>query len=164
MIFFVDKVSEISSNSESFSGGNSEVSSEDVKILENYVRRKKLATKNVSAYVRKIISNGDHTKILNDEKERFFLKSKSPPKMTIEEEIAVIHDKISAYKVVSTYFNALEELPPPIYEIAEEYGLETYDKMMEFYREKIQVKRKREFSPAKPIPLKDIISGKYRPK
>ena len=142
---------------------SSGVSSEDVEILENYVRRKKLATKNVSAYVRKIISNGDHKRILREERNSLN-KTKSPPKKTIEEEIASIHDKESAYKAFSPYYDSFEKLPPELYEIAVSYGLETYDKMMDFLREKIQAKREREFLPAKPIPLKDIISGKYRPK
>jgi len=45
-------------------------------ILENYVLRNKLAKKNVKAYVNKIIKNGDHIAILEEERERENLHKK----------------------------------------------------------------------------------------
>jgi len=100
------------------------VSEADMNILTNYVRRKKLATKNISAYVRKIVSNGDHIGILKDEKSR---KGKREcdisPEERIKAEIASISDKKTAFKVLARYHNALEEFPPAIEEIAKKYDL-----------------------------------------
>ena len=103
-----------------------EISDSERDILENYVRRKKLATKNVNAYIRKIIANGDHLKILEEERER---ERNRPVKISREEriksELASIHDKNSAYLVLSRYHNDLEEYPPELEEIAEKYNLAT---------------------------------------
>ena len=126
------------------------ISERDEKILEDYVRRKKLAAKNVTAYVRKIIANGDHLKILEEiGVNRDGGNKDSPPAETREErikrELSSIHDKKSAAKVLAVYHDALEEYPPELEPIAEQYGLSTSYELEEYVNElrmaKIQAAR-----------------------
>ena len=114
------------------------VNEQDKKTLENYVRRKKLATRDINAYVRKIITNGDHIKILEQEKEREREKKKIEKlssKDRVAEEVASIYDKKSAFKVLARYYNALEEFPPPLMEIAEKYNLSNSNEICAYDQE-----------------------------
>lgn len=107
-----------------------EVSDDERDILEKYVRKKKLATKNVGAYVSKIISNGDHIRILKEMRDK-----QIPPKSEkekIAESLARIVDKRSCAKELCRYY-AVGDFPPVEYdEIAEKYGLECYDDVYEY--------------------------------
>ena len=105
-------------------------------ILENYVRKHKLATKNVKAYVRKIIENGDSKRILEEMK---------PPKRKeerIQEELSSIHDKKSAARVLFKYYSVAEFPPDEFMEIMEKYDLDTYDKMYEYVESLNKTKEK----------------------
>ena len=108
------------------------ISDEERNIIENYVKRNKLANKNLRAYVNKIVQNGDHIAILNEEKAR--IKLKNPTKEDIEEEIASIKDRRSAARVLAKYYR--RGSPPDEFEdIMKKYNLDTYDKMVEYSRE-----------------------------
>ena len=104
-----------------------DITEADKQLIERYVKKNKLATKNARAYVNKIIANGDHIRILEEEREREKKKktAKVSPDERIKAEIASIHDKRSALKVLARYHNAQEEFPPPLKEIAKKYNLDT---------------------------------------
>ena len=108
------------------------ISDDEREILEKYVKKHKLANKNVRAYVNKIIRNGDHIAILNEEKAR--IRFENPTKEDIAEQIASITDRRSAARVLVKYY--MRSSPPEEFnEIMEKYDLDTYDKMVEFSRE-----------------------------
>ena len=119
------------------------ISKEDEEILETYVRRKKLAQKNVRAYVRKIIANGDHTEIIERERSKLGIKGKSPPEERIKTELVSICDKKSAFKVLARYYNRLEEFPPELEKIAEQYNLNSTEKMEKYSNELFSEKKTR---------------------
>ena len=97
------------------------------------MRKNKLANKNVRAYIRKIIKNGDHREIINSEREKSSPKPK--PEVVIAEEISSITDKRSAAKVLCRYYASGGSPPPAFDEIAEKYDLDTYDKLYNYGRE-----------------------------
>jgi len=105
---------------------------EDIEILENYVKRNKLA-KNIRAYVRKIIQNGDHLRIIAEEKRR--LSAQKPAKERIKDELSSIHDKKSAAKILYSYHKRGLSPPDEFAEIMEKYDLDTYDKIFVYGEE-----------------------------
>ena len=109
------------------------ITENEKEILEKYVIRKKLATKNVRAYINKIIQNGDHISILEKEKARL------APQCSIEEDIASVKDKRSAAKVLAKYYQRGSP-PEEFSKIMKKYNLDTYDKMVEYSRA-LQAKR-----------------------
>ena len=112
------------------------ISKEDREILENYIKRKKLATKSIKAYASKLISNGDYKGILEEERKRYELKAKEsiPRAERIKQELESIHDKRSCARVLAPYY--LRGCPPDEFtEVMEKYDLDTYDKIEAYGRE-----------------------------
>ena len=112
---------------------------EDREILENYIRRKKLAKKSVSAYASKLIENGDYKRIIASERARIAQKKRderiSPARAradTIQKELKSITDKDSCLKVLAKYHDRLEEIPEEFDEIRKEYDLDTDRKIEEY--------------------------------
>lgn len=106
---------------------------EERKILENYVKKNKLAKKNVSAYVSKIIENGDHIRILEEEKRAII--PKKTRKEQIEEDIASVVDKRSCARALYKYYRMGEFPPDELDKISEQYDLDSYDKLYEYSKE-----------------------------
>ena len=108
------------------------ISKDEREIIENYVRKNKLATKSVSAYSAKLISNGDYKQILEKE------KKKSRPQKSrgerIKAELSTIHDKRSAAKILAEYYSRGDP-PAEFDEIMQKYDLDTYDKAEKYMRE-----------------------------
>ena len=113
------------------------VSEEEREKLKNYVQKKKLATKSVTAYVNKIIENGDHISILENMNSppKSYGKSEKSREDIISEELSSIHDKRSAAKILYRY-HAMGSSPPSEFdEIMEKYDLDTYDKLYAYGQE-----------------------------
>ena len=116
-----------------YNGEKVKIEREEREILENYVRRKKLATKSVRAYVNRLVENGDYKEIL--ESERNTGKESRSPDEKIQEQLASIHDKRSAAKVLVQYYASGGFPPFEFDEIADKYDLDSYDKIYEYAEE-----------------------------
>ena len=109
-----------------------EIEEEERKILKRYVEKNRLATKSVTAYVNKLIENGDYRKILAEAKaQRYWI---TPTEEDIREQLSSIKDKKSAANILAEYFMRVEKPPPEFDEIMEKYDLGTYDKVEEYVR------------------------------
>ncbi len=117
------------------------VSREEREILENYVIKNKLASKNVDAYVSKIISNGDHLAIIEKETKKAVSKPKSQ-KVVIQEELASIKDKRSCARVLAKYYSKGDFPPAEFDKIAEKYKITCYDELYEYYQKRSKSKSK----------------------
>lgn len=110
------------------------IKEEERKVLENYVKRNKLAKKNVRAYVNKIIQNGDALGILKEERERDIYLRKTADEI-YEDEIKSVKDKRSAAKVLYKYYSRGSSPPPAFEGVMEKYDLDTYDKLYQYAKE-----------------------------
>lgn len=110
------------------------ISDSDREILENYIRKKKLATRNVRAYANKMIENGDHREIIEKFKQRQAVKM-IPREERIKSELESITDKFSCAKVLRVYHDNLEETPEEFYEVMKKYNLETSHELEEYWYE-----------------------------
>jgi len=111
------------------------ISDEEREILENYIKKNNLATKNIKAYASKIISNGDWKSIIETERKNGQLKkTKLSDKERIEMELASIHDKRSCARILANYY--MRGSPPAEFdEVMEKYNLDTYSKMEQYAME-----------------------------
>ena len=111
---------------------NLSISKEERELLENYIRKNKLATKSIRAYANKIIERGDHIDIIEKEK-----KKKMTPELRdekIKQELSSIVDKKSCAKVLGSYY--MRGSPPDEFnEISVKYDLDTYDKVEQYLRD-----------------------------
>ena len=124
-------------NENDLSSHNGEIVTEkEREILETYVRKNKLATKNVEAYISKIIQNGDHKTILA--KETAKAHPKKDPKEIIQEELATMTDKRSTARILYKYWSMGDFPPAEFDEIAEKYDIDTYDKLYNYGQELIR--------------------------
>lgn len=126
----------VNENVLSYSPKREEITKEEREILENYIKRKKLATKSIKAYASKLISNGDYKEILEEERKRCELKAKKsiPRDEKIKLELESIHDKRSCARVLAPYY--MQGYPPDEFiEVMEKYDLDTYDKIEAYGRE-----------------------------
>ena len=113
------------------SGKYGEVDEKTREIIEKYVRKKGLATKNVRGYVNTIIKNGDYEWILKEA-----TKKKKTKEEIIREQIASIHCKDDAARVLCTYY-AVGDFPPvELDKYGDMYDLDCYDKVYNYYKEK----------------------------
>lgn len=110
------------------------INREDREILENYIVKNKLATKNTSAYMRKIIENGDHREILEKEKSKIARKSKTREQV-IQEELASIVDKYTCAKVLYKYYSTGDFPPYEFDQVANKYEITSYDELAEYIKE-----------------------------
>ena len=91
----------------------------------------------MTAYVNKIIENGDHISILENMNSppKSYGKSEKSREDIISEELSSIHDKRSAAKILYRY-HAMGSSPPSEFdEIMEKYDLDTYDKLYAYGQE-----------------------------
>ena len=117
------------------SNNREEISQEEREILENYIQRKKLATKSVKAYASKLISNGDYKGIIDDERKRCKFKARGgiPPAQKIQLELESIVDKRSCAKVLAPYYMRGDP-PEEFNEVMEKYDFDKYDKVEVYLR------------------------------
>lgn len=113
-------------------GEREEISPEDRKILEDYIQEHKLAAKNVRAYANKIIENGDHIAILEEEKKRLAKPKPLTREERIKQEMAEIKDKRSAARVFYRYHAEGSSPPDEFNELMEKYDLDMYDKLYDY--------------------------------
>ena len=110
------------------------ISRDEREILEKYIKRNKLADKNVRAYANKIIANGDWKDIVESESRIAQKNNKSNDKDRIKAELSTIYDKRSCAKVLATYF--MRGSPPEEFdEVMEKYQLSTYRELEEYANE-----------------------------
>ena len=117
------------------SNNREEISQEEREILENFIKRKKLATKSVKAYASKLISNGDYKGIVDDERKRCEFKARGgiPPAQKIQLELESIVDKQSCARVLAPYYMRGDP-PEEFSEVMEKYDLDMYDKVEVYLR------------------------------
>ena len=117
------------------SNNREEISQEEREILENFIKRKKLATKSVKAYASKLISNGDYKGIVDDERKRCEFKARGgiPPAQKIQLELESIVDKLSCARVLAPYYMRGDP-PEEFSEVMEKYDLDMYDKVEVYLR------------------------------
>lgn len=101
-----------------------EISDDEREILKKYLKKNNPNIKNIRAYLKKVIENGDYKDILKEEK----AKLKKEDKSNIKDDIKKVRDERSAIRFLAKYGNQLSDVQlPEVEKIMKEYNFESFD-------------------------------------
>lgn len=113
-----------------------EITEDERELLKKYVKENKLAKSSVTAYVNKIIKNGDHVDILKEIKKK--QAKKSEQKNSIEKDYQKVKDEKTACTFALKHWGNGGE-NPLVQEILKKYNLQEYmteSQLYDYYHEK----------------------------
>lgn len=100
------------------------ISDDEREILKKYLKKNNPNIKNIRAYLKKVIENGDYIDILNEEK----AKLKKVDKSNINDDIKKVRDERSAILFLAKYGNQLSDVQlPEVEKIMKEYNFDSFD-------------------------------------
>lgn len=100
------------------------ISDDEREILKKYLKKNNPNIKNIRAYLKKVIENGDYIDILNEEK----AKLKKEDKSNINDDIKKVRDERSAIRFLAKYGNQLSDVQlPEVEKIMKEYNFDSFD-------------------------------------
>ena len=103
------------------------ISDDEREILKKYLKKNNPNIKNIRAYLKKVIENGDYIDILNEEK----AKLKKEDKSNIDEDIKQVKDKLSAIRFIAKYGDQLSDVQlPQVEKIMKEYSFNNFDEVV----------------------------------
>lgn len=101
-----------------------EISDDEREILKKYLKKNNPNIKNIRAYLKKVIENGDYKDILKEEK----AKLKKEDKSNIKDDIKKVRDERSAIRFLAKYGNQLSDVQfPEVEKIMKEYNFDSFD-------------------------------------
>ena len=101
-----------------------EISDDEREILKKYLKKNNPNIKNIRAYLKKVIENGDYKDILKEEK----AKLKKEDKSNIKDDIKKVRDERSAIQFLAKYGNQLSDVQlPEVEKIMKEYNFDSFD-------------------------------------
>lgn len=113
-----------------------EITEEERELLKKYVKENKLAKTSVTAYVNKIIKNGDHIDILKEIKKK--QAKKTEQKNSIEKDYQKVKDEKTACTFALKHWGNSGE-NPLVQEILKKYNLQEYmteSQLYDYYHKK----------------------------
>lgn len=100
------------------------ISDDEREILKKYLKKNNPNIKNIRAYLKKVIENGDYKDILKEEK----AKLKKVDKSNINDDIKKVRDERSAIRFLAKYGNQLSDVQlPEVEKIMKEYNFDSFD-------------------------------------
>lgn len=103
------------------------ISRDEREILKKYLKRNNPNIKNIRAYLKKVIENGDYKDILNEEK----AKLKKEDKSNIDEDVKQVKDERSAIRFLAKYGDQLSDIQlPEVEKIMKEYNFNNFDEVV----------------------------------
>lgn len=100
------------------------ISDDEREILKKYLKKNNPNIKNIRAYLKKVIENGDYIDILNEEK----AKLKKEDKSNINDDIKKVRDERSAIRFLAKYGDQLSDVQlPEVEKIMKEYNFDSFD-------------------------------------
>lgn len=103
------------------------ISDDEREILKKYLKKNNPNIKNIRAYLKKVIENGDYIDILNEEK----AKLKKEDKSNIDEDIKQVKDELSAIRFIAKYGDQLSDVQlPQVEKIMKEYSFNNFDEVV----------------------------------
>lgn len=103
------------------------ISDDEREILKKYLKKNNPNIKNIRAYLKKVIENGDYIDILNEEK----AKLKKEDKSNIDEDIKQVKDELSAIRFIAKYGDQLSDVQlPQVEKIIKEYNFNNFDEVV----------------------------------
>lgn len=100
------------------------ISDDEREILKKYLKKNNPNIKNIRAYLKKVIENGDYIDILKEEK----AKLKKVDKSNIKDDIKKVRDERSAIRFLAKYGNQLSDVQlPEVEKIMKEYNFDSFD-------------------------------------
>lgn len=103
------------------------ISDDEREILKKYLKKNNPNIKNIRAYLKKVIENGDYKDILNEEK----AKLKKEDKSNIDEDIKQVKDELSAIRFIAKYGDQLSDVQlPQVEKIMKEYNFNNFDEVV----------------------------------
>ena len=103
------------------------ISDDEREILKKYLKKNNPNIKNIRAYLKKVIENGDYIDILNEEK----AKLKKEDKSNIDEDIKQVKDELSAIRFIAKYGDQLSDVQlPQVEKIMKEYNFNNFDEVV----------------------------------
>ena len=101
-----------------------EISDDEREILKKYLKKNNPNIKNIRAYLKKVIENGDYKDILKEEKAKLEKEDKS----NIKDDIKKVRDERSAIRFLAKYGNQLSDVQlPEVEKIMKEYNFDSFD-------------------------------------
>ena len=100
------------------------ISDDEREILKKYLKKNNPNIKNIRAYLKKVIENGDYIDILNEET----AKLKKEDKSNINDDIKKVRDERSAIRFLAKYGDQLSDVQlPEVEKIMKEYNFDSFD-------------------------------------